>query len=94
MQFLKNPKKSGFWGILGPRQPQKTYKKNIYIKLLKNIKFEIKKKSGLGGVWSNFGSGLEFCMKNCIYYLVQIHFSSIFEKSIFFNSVFRYFSTF
>ena len=37
----------------------------------------------LDQVWSNFGSGFEFCAKNCTYYLVQIHFSLIFEKPTF-----------
>ena len=74
------PLKKGFWAV-GPLWENRRalvlgalfYIKNLifwkshnFLKFLKN--------RVLGWFWFNFGSGLEFCVKNCMYYLVQIHF--------------------
>ena len=79
------------WAVLYisylPTDHGRRYFSEINIKkddFYKNHNFsKIGKNRVLGRFWSNSGSGFEFCEKNCIYYLVQIHFSSIFENPTF-----------
>ena len=76
--------------------PSKTYKKNdFYIKLIKNIKIEILKKSGLGWFLVQFGVRIRILREKLYILLGSDPFFIDFRKIDFFeNSVFRYFSTF